>query len=404
MTCTSPYVAGPFVPDEEGSASEHEFEVRAVNQFVNADGEQVMDLSPATHSWSVQDVQPPETHFLSAVPIGPAQLLEPGLRFTFRGDDDLASSFNLTFECAFDNTADADAPVWEECGEPAAADSFQHDIAFADLASGPYTFQVRALDVVGNADASPAPAPAYAFVVEAEPETTIATVVPDMAPDFQTEATAVTFTFSGTGVSFECALDSVTFTPCTSPAEYTGVPYGTHLFRVQAVAPLGTRDQSPAEFEWESGFLTAPDVTITSAPATGETATTATFEFGSTDPAATFLCSLDGAPPVACASPQEYTGLLAGAQNPHTFEVVATKANLLVEGVPATHEWTIADAGEPETQLLAPLPAESERDRRRVRVHRHRQLHDHGQPRVRVPRSTASTRGPAATRRTRCRL
>ena len=63
-----------------------------------------MDLSPATYAWTVQDVTPPETDFLGATEIGPEQFLEPGLRFTFRGDDDLGSSFELEFECAFTNT------------------------------------------------------------------------------------------------------------------------------------------------------------------------------------------------------------------------------------------------------------------------------------------------------------
>ena len=136
-------------------------------------------------------------------------------------------------------------------------------------------------------------------MIEAEPETTIAAVAPDMGPDLQTDTTSVAFTFSGSGVSFECALDSVAFTPCSSPMTYNDVPYGTHLFQVKAVAQFGTRDLSPAEFAWESGFLTAPDVTITSAPpATGSNSSAATFEFSSTDQDASFLCMLDGVGPL----------------------------------------------------------------------------------------------------------
>jgi parallel beta-helix repeat protein len=354
VSCSSPYQAGPFLPGEEGAPEEHEFEVRAVNQFTNVDGEQVVDLSPAVYEWTVQDTGAPDTVFLGAVEIGPEQLLDPGLRFSFRGTDDFTSVFELEFECLIDNTADADAPVWEGCGEPGADDTFFHDIVFEDLAAGPYTFEVRALDVTGNPDPTPAPVPPYQFLADAEPETTIGLVTPDMGVDLQTEATSVTFEFSGTGASFECALDSTVFTPCTSPAVSDSVPYGAHLFRVQAVSALGTRDATPAEFEWESGFLTAPDVTLLSAPPTGTDATTATFEFNSTDPAASFLCTLDGLT-APCASPALYTGLRAGVE--HTFEVVATKANLLVEGVPAEWVWTIIDTVAPETQLQPPLPA-----------------------------------------------
>jgi parallel beta-helix repeat protein len=352
----APYIAGPFLPEENGEGSEHTFEVRAVNQYRNSDGEQVMDESPAEYEWRVQDDTPPETEFLGATPIGPEQFLEPGLRFSFRGDDDWASSFELEFECAFDNTADSEPAVWEECGEPGPDDSFVHELELAELEAGPYTFRVRAVDLAGNTDATGAPVPPYQFAVEAEPETTIGTVSPDMGVDLQTDATSMTFTFSGTGTSFECALDSTLFTPCSSPKTFTGVPYGEHLFRVQAVAPLGTRDQTPAEFEWASGFLTPPDVTITSAPALPTTSTSAAFEFESSDPDAAFLCTLDGVGPTPCESGVSYAGLLAGEQNAHTFEVVATKANLLVDGEPALFEWTIADATAPETTLLPPLP------------------------------------------------
>ncbi|WP_162605917.1 right-handed parallel beta-helix repeat-containing protein [Jiangella aurantiaca] len=354
--CSSGFQAGPFLPGPGGAPMEHEFQVRAVNQYRNANGEQVMDLSPATHTWTVQDVTPPETQFLGAQEIGPEQFLEPGLRFTFRGDDDQGSSYELTFECAITNTTAGDPVVWESCGEPAANDSFFHDIVYADLTGGAYTFQVRALDLAANADETPAPLAPYEFTVEGEPETTIGTVTPDMGVDLETTSTSVTFTFSGTGASFRCALDSTVFEPCTSPKEYTDVPYGEHEFRVFAVGEFGTPDLSPAVFEWVSGTDVAPDVTITSGPpATGSTATSGTIEFSSADPQASFLCVLDGGPERPCSSPFEYADLLAGEQNPHTFEVTATRTDLLpsVTLNTATHEWVINDEAAPETVLLA---------------------------------------------------
>jgi CSLREA domain-containing protein len=359
--CSSGYQAGPFLPGPGGEPMQHEFEVRAVNQYRNAAGEQVMDLSPATYTWTVQDVTPPETEFLGAMEIGPEQFVEPGIRFTFRGDDDLGSSFELMFECAITNTSAGDPVVWEECGEPAANDSFFHEIVYADLVGGEYTFQVRAIDLADNADQSAAPGPAYEFAIEGEPETTLLSVIPDMGVDLETTSSSVTFTFSGTGASFMCALDSTVFEPCTSPAEYTNVPYGEHVFEVFAVGEFGTPDASPEIYEWVSGTDVAPDVTITNAPpATGGAATSGEISFSSTDPQATFLCVLDSGPELPCSSPFEYTDLLAGEQNPHSFEVTATRADILPSVVlnTALHEWVITDSSAPETILLDPLPAD----------------------------------------------
>jgi parallel beta-helix repeat protein len=360
-----PYVAGtpvsfqagtPFLAGEDGAPEEHEFEVRAINQYLDADGAQVMDMTPATWTWTVQDATAPETVYLGMEEIDdPLAGIDPGLRFTFRGTDNLASSFVLEFECLIDNTLDTLDPEWETCGEIGVDDTFTHDVSFVELGGGSYTFQVRALDVVGNFDATPVPVPAETFVVEAEPETTIDLVTPDMGVDLQTDGTTVTFDFSSdTGVSFECAFDAASFTACTSGFEYTDVPYGTHLFRVQAVAPLGTRDLSPAEFAWESGYLVAPDVTIDTGPTTGTDSSEATFTFSSTDTTASFQCTLDGLAIAPCVSPKTLTGVLAGAT--HTFEVTATKANLLAEPLTATYEWDIVDTAPPETSLVPPLP------------------------------------------------
>ena len=184
-----------------------------------------------------------------------------------------------------------------------------------------------------------------------------------MGADLETTSTSVTFTFAGTGASFLCALDSTTFSACpggvAGEASYSSVPYGEHLFQVMSVGEHGTPDLTPAEFEWVSGTDVAPDVTITAAPpTTGDTATSGQIEFSSTDPEAAFLCVLDGGIEISCTSPYVYTDLLAGEQNPHSFEVTATRADLLpsVTLLAAAHEWVITDEAAPTTTLMAPLP------------------------------------------------
>jgi hypothetical protein len=56
------------------------------------------------------------------------------------------------------------------------------------------------------------------------------------------------FTFAANqfGATFECALDAVGFAPCTSPASYSGLPEGTHTFRVRAIVG-GVADPTPAQ-------------------------------------------------------------------------------------------------------------------------------------------------------------
>jgi hypothetical protein len=327
VTCTSPFLAGPLLEDG------HEFEVRAVNQFTFADGSQVVDQTPATYEWTIEDTTPPDTTITALTFLPPTDLAEPNsFKFEFSGTDNRTAWFELDFECSLDGGP------FEGCESP-------HFIPLEELEGGEHELEVRAIDELENVDPTPA---SRIWDVEGEPETTILT-----GPDAQVESAEATFTFSSdqAGATFECSLDLAPFTACSSPATFTGVPYGEHELQVRAVSPEGTRvDLTPAVHAWESGDMTPPLVTITSGPPASTTDTTATFAFTSDDPDALFQCSLDGSALTFCTSPAEYTGLLGGA---HTLEVVATKPNLLIEGVPATWEWTVVDETAPETTIVA---------------------------------------------------
>ena len=95
-----------------------------------------------------------------------------------------------------------------------------------------------------------------------------------------------------------------------------------------------------------------PDTVISSGPASETQATSASFEFRSDEHGATFRCRLDGAAPVPCASPWDYSGLAAG---PHSFEVAAIDAGGAADPTPATKSWTVnpalPDATPPETSF-----------------------------------------------------
>jgi len=59
------------------------------------------------------------------------------------------------------------------------------------------------------------------------------------------------FTATKTEASFECSLDSDSFTPCSTPMEYTGLTAGNHRFKVRAIDTAGNIDATPKTYQWE---------------------------------------------------------------------------------------------------------------------------------------------------------
>ena len=60
------------------------------------------------------------------------------------------------------------------------------------------------------------------------------------SPSNPTTSTSATFVFkdSQSGVTFKCALDTSTFTTCSSPVSYSSFAQGSHTFKVEAVSHL----------------------------------------------------------------------------------------------------------------------------------------------------------------------
>jgi hypothetical protein len=210
---------------------QHTFRVRAIDGGGNA------DPSPATRIWTV-DTTPPDTSINS----GPAGALATGVAsFAFSSGE-----ADARFECALDTAAFA------ACLSPT---------SFNGLADGGHTFRVRAIDTVGNADATPA---SRSWTVDTTPpETTISSGPEDPSP-----SSSATFVFdSGEGGSrFECSLDTAAFASCTSPAAYSGLGEAQHAFRVRAIDGVGNVDPTPASYGWliKLDDHTPPNVSLTS--------------------------------------------------------------------------------------------------------------------------------------------
>src|ERR687891_246071 len=177
-------------------------------------------------------------------------------------------------------------------------------------ADGVYQVLARVRDVAGNTTDS---AKRTVTIDNTAPQTTIGS-----GPANPTNATSATFSFttSEAGSSFECRLDGGAWAACVSPRSYSGLGEGAHAFEVRATDPAGNVDGSPASHAWVVD-TTAPDTTITAAPASPTSSTSATFAFTAGEGGATFQCPLDGGAWVACSSPTAYNGF---GENPHPLE------------------------------------------------------------------------------------
>ncbi len=261
----------------------HTFEVRATDEAGNT------DPTPASRSFTV-DTSAPQTTIDSG-PSGATNDTTPTFAFS--------SEAGASLQCRVDTAAFA------ACSSP---------LTTAALAEGAHTFEVRATDEAGNTDPTPA---SRSFAVDTTaPQTTI-----DSGPSGPTNDTTPTFTFSSeAGAALQCRIDAASFAACNSPFTPAALTDGAHTFEVRATDEAGNTDVSPASqaFTVDTTPPTLP--AIDSGPAGTIKLTGATFAFSS-EPDASFACSLDGAAFAACTSPAVFAGLGQGA---HTFQVQAT--------------------------------------------------------------------------------
>ena len=137
------------------------------------------------------------------------------------------SASAVAFECQLDGAA------YAACISP---------WTLPDLSKGSHTFRVRAVDSSGNVDLTPAE---FTWTVNASAlDATITS-----SPANPTNSRDASFTFTGTGNAFDCALDDGAFAPCSSPQNYSGLPYGDHTFQVRA--RNGNDRGAAARFTWD---------------------------------------------------------------------------------------------------------------------------------------------------------
>jgi hypothetical protein len=270
------------------------------------------------------DSTPPETT-ISSGPSGAVS--SSSASFTFSSGE-----VGSTFECSMDGDA------LSACTSPQ---------QYPGLAEGPHTFRVRAIDAVGNIDATPA---SRAWTVDTvAPAAVIASSPPDAS-----SSSSASFDFSADepNVTFACSLDGSPDASCTAPKQYSGLADGSHRFAVKATDAAG--NTGAADQRTWTVDTQAPDTAINTGPQGTATSTSATFTFSSTESGSTFDCKLDGAAFGPCASPTTYSGLSDG---PHSVAVRAIDAAGNVDATPDTRNWTVNTAASDTTPPTATLTA-----------------------------------------------
>ena len=299
----------------------HSFYVRATDPSGNTDG------SPAEQAWTV-DVPPPPppadtTAPETSIAAGPSgTVATPSASFSFDSNES-----GSTFSCRMDGGS------WSPCSSPK---------DYTGLANGSHTFDVRATDGAGNADASPA---SRTWTVNVPPpDTTAPETTISSGPSGTVASGSASFAFSSSeaGSTFQCRIDAGAWGSCASPKAYSGLANGSHTFDVRATDGAGNTDASPAARTWTVNLpppdTTAPETTIDSGPSGTVASGSASFGFSSSEAGSTFQCRIDAGAWGSCTSPKVYSALANGS---HTFDVRATDGAGNTDASPASRIWTV---------------------------------------------------------------
>jgi len=239
-----------------------------------------------------------------------------------------SSNAEALFECSLDGAAFA------ACASPR---------NYTGLGAGNHDFSVRAKSKLGNSDPAP---PVYSWAIQLNaPDTTITS---QPAPLTNSATANFSFHSSDASATFECGMDSGVTEACVSPAAYSMLTEGSHVFTVRAKDTSGNIDATPANCVWTID-TTAPDTSIVTKPTNLTNNTSANFSFSSSDATATFECSRDSGTYAACASPVSYANLADGN---HVFSVRAKDLAGNIDTTPASSSWTI-DTTAPDTSMTS---------------------------------------------------
>lgn len=162
----------------------------------------------------------------------------------------------------------------------------------------------------------------------------------------------ISFSADQTGVTFYCALDLAAEEVCSSPIAYSNLNSAAHVFTVYAKNAAGL-PSAPVQHSWVVDAQ-APSVTIDNLASLPALTTTGTISLAfSSNEAASFSCSIDGAAAEPCTSPKLYTALGDGS---HQVLISAADAvgNVNVNG--ASFQWVV-DQTAPVAVIVSAVPS-----------------------------------------------
>lgn len=287
--CSSPVTLADVA---EGN---HSFEVRGYDAADNVS-------APIRYSWLI-DISPPTLSITSGPP---ALGNSPNASFTWTATDLGSGVKNM--ECRLDGGA------YMPCG--AAGQSFMN------LAAGPHTMDVRAIDNAGNSTIS-----SRSWNIDLTAP--VVQILTGPAP--YVSVTSAEFTFSATdtnGVSgYECRVDAGAYAGCASPNVLNSLAEGGHVFFVRAIDNAGNVSQ-PVSRSWNIDKA-PPIIRVISAPVAIKQGDPAMIEYEVVDLSSgidTVRCGLSApmAAVVACPERQRVNLGNALSVGSYVFDIEAT--------------------------------------------------------------------------------